>query len=221
MQSIDFVCDRLITFRIDRLIMVTIDWLCLISIDWFCIWSIDYVYDRLIIFTINWLWLRSIDWLCLRSINWLCLRSIDYIYDQLIIFTINWLYLRSIDYVYDRSIQYRGKRRPAISPTTPPCPGETRGPASSTWRTETSWLPYWVCLVSPTFPVSVDNFFNFLLSLSSLQLCFSGVLCHNRGVQVGSEGSVPANDGKSNGRHVSCSKPSLHRHKAPLGAGAV
>ena len=41
------------------------------------------------------------------------------------------------------------------------------------------------------------------------------------GVQVSSEGSVPANDGKSNSRYVSCSKPSLHHHKAPLGAGAI
>ena len=32
---------------------------------------------------------------------------------------------------------------------------------------------------------------------------------------------VPENDGKSNGRYVSCSKPSLHRHKAPLGADAL
>ena len=40
-------------------------------------------------------------------------------------------------------------------------------------------------------------------------------------VQVSSEGSVPANDGKSNSRYVSCSKPSLHNHKAPLGAGAI
>ena len=30
-----------------------------------------------------------------------------------------------------------------------------------------------------------------------------------------SEGCVPASDGKSNS-HVSCSQPSLHRHKAPL-----
>ena len=36
------------------------------------------------------------------------------------------------------------------------------------------------------------------------------------GVQVGSEGSVPVNDSKSNSRYVSCSKPSLHHHKAPL-----
>ena len=33
-------------------------------------------------------------------------------------------------------------------------------------------------------------------------------------VQVSSEGSVPANDGKSNSRYVSCSKPNLHHHKA-------
>ena len=41
------------------------------------------------------------------------------------------------------------------------------------------------------------------------------------GVQVSSEDSVPANDGKSNSRYVSCSKPSLHHHEAPLGAGAI
>ena len=40
-------------------------------------------------------------------------------------------------------------------------------------------------------------------------------------VQVSSEGSIPANDGKSNRRYVSCSKPSLHHHKAPLGASAI
>ena len=41
------------------------------------------------------------------------------------------------------------------------------------------------------------------------------------GVQVSSEGSVPVNDGKSNSRYVSCSKPSLNHRKAPLGAGTA
>ena len=40
-------------------------------------------------------------------------------------------------------------------------------------------------------------------------------------VQVSSEGSVPAIDGKCNSHYVSCSKPSLYLHKVPLGAGAI
>ena len=64
------------------------------------------------------------------------------------------------------------------------------------------------------FVISLKLFHNF--NCAHL-LYFNQVLL----VQVGSEGSVPANDGKSNSRHVSCSKPSLHHHKAPLGAGAI
>ena len=36
-----------------------------------------------------------------------------------------------------------------------------------------------------------------------------------QGVQVCSEGSVPGIDSESNSRYVSCSHPSLQRHKAP------
>ena len=41
------------------------------------------------------------------------------------------------------------------------------------------------------------------------------------GAQVGSEGLISASDGKSNSRYVSCSQPSLHHHKAPLGDDAI
>ena len=37
-------------------------------------------------------------------------------------------------------------------------------------------------------------------------------------MQVSSEVSVPANDGKSNSRYMSSSKPSLHHHKSAPGS---
>ena len=58
----------------------------------------------------------------------------------------------------------------------------------------------------------------FLLEI--LLINFKNII-NNFGVQVGSEGSVPTNDGKSNSRYVSCSKPGLHHPKAPLGDGAI
>ena len=42
---------------------------------------------------------------------------------------------------------------------------------------------------------------------------------YKRGVHQGV--CVPASDGKSNSRYVSCSQPSLHHHKASLGDGAI
>ena len=53
--------------------------------------------------------------------------------------------------------------------------------------------------------------------------CLNNISMQKNGylVQVSSEGSVPANDGKNNSRYVSCSKPSLRHHKAPPGGGAI
>ena len=44
---------------------------------------------------------------------------------------------------------------------------------------------------------------------------------NNLGVQVGRMGCVPARGRNSNSRNVSCSQPSLHRHGAPSGMGAI
>ena len=49
----------------------------------------------------------------------------------------------------------------------------------------------------------------------------NGMSLDTLGCKFAQMGSVPANDGESNSRYVSCSKPSLHHHKAPPGAGAI
>ena len=67
--------------------------------------------------------------------------------------------------------------------------------------------------------INLDNHKNCYILITNKQ--YHNFIEDLFGVQVGSEGSVPANDGKSNGRYVSCSKPSLHHHKTPLGTGAV
>ena len=60
--------------------------------------------------------------------------------------------------------------------------------------------------------INLDNHKNCYILITNKQ--YHNFIEDLFGVQVGSEGSVPANDGKSNGRYVSCSKPSLH-HRFP------
>ena len=174
-------------------------------IDWLCIWSIDYIYDQLIMIKIDRLIMFTIDWLYLRSIDYVYDRSIDYVYDQLITFTID-RFSTEANVVQPSAQQPpRAQEKPGdqhLRPEEQKLLDYHTECVSSLQRFQRQWT---------LFSISCYHYHHY----NYVSLGFSAT---TEGFKLAQRVEFLRTTVKAK---VSCSKPSLHRHKAPLAAGAV